>query len=277
MTRILPLLFSLLLLSVSGFAQRKETDPAYEKHYADVAPIETDEIRIEVIRPHSQQAFSQIALKITNKTDDYIVVKKHAITFRSAENGYGDKHPKEDIDLVEPKGEITRSIKVEGGIGFRVDKLEVLFDGAFSRAAPNGTPTGGGEFKMKPDNNSIMMGQFAITLKKWKFDAREVTADFKVRYRGEGVGLVSEELLKIRKEDGTFLKNTEAKAKPFVMAPMATRTVTVVRPFAKDEVGKNGSIFIVWDEALQESLGTPFQVPGLSFQYDAEKTKAENK
>jgi len=53
--------------------------------------------------------------------------------------------------------------------------------------------------------------------------------------------------------------------------------LSVVRSFSKDEIGKNESIYIVWDEALQESLGTLFTVSGISFQYDAEKTKLENK
>lgn len=258
-------------------AQLKEDDPRYEKHYKDVEPIETDEIRIEVIKPHSQESFTQFTFKIFNKTDDYILVKKHKVAFKSEENGYGTKFPKEDIDFIEPHGDITRSFKVEGGIGFKVDNIELVFDSVFSRAPAQGQLTEGGEFKMKPDKNSIMMGPFAVTLKKWRFDSRELSADFKIRYRGEAIGFVNESLVQIRKEDGKVLENTDAKSKPFVIPPMATRTVTVVRPFKSGDVGKGESVFVVWDAAMTEATATDFQVPGIKTSYDAEKTKEANK
>ena len=262
--------------ALSVFAQ-PEDHPHFEKHYSGAETIETDEIRIEIINPHSQESFTQITLKIFNKTDDYILVKKHAVTFESSENGYGKKNPKEDIDFIEPRGDITRSVKVQGSIGFKVDQLTVSFDGVFSRAPIKGQPTAGGEFKMKPDVNSIMMEPFAVTLKKWRFDPKELSADFKIRYRGESIGIVHESEVRIRKEDGTILENTGAKAKPFIIPPMATKTVTVVRPFAKGAVGKGESVYVVWDSALEVSESIGFSVEPLSLTYDPEKTKRENK
>lgn len=266
----------LALSALSVFAQ-PEDHPHHEKHYADVPAIETPEIKVEIIRPHSQVNFSQFTIKVYNNTDDYILMKKHAITFQSDEMGYGKKNPKEDIDFIEPHGDITRQIKVEGGVGCKVDQLNVSFEGVFSRAPIKGKPTAGGEFKMKPDVNSIMMEPFAVTLKKWRFDPKELSADFKIRYRGESIGIVSESEVKIRKEDGTILENTGAKAKPFIIPPMATKTVTVVRPFAKGAVGKGESVYVVWDSALEVSESTGFSVESIVLTYDPEKTKKENK
>ncbi|HAP69828.1 MAG TPA: hypothetical protein DCR04_08920 [Flavobacteriales bacterium] len=271
------LLFSFFFFSFAISQAQPEDHPHHEKHYSDVAPIETDEVKIEIIRPHSQRSFSQFTVKIYNKTDDYILVKKHAFTFSSDEMGYGDKNPKEDIDFIEPHGDITRTIKVVGSIGFKVNELEIKTDSVFSRAPVVGTPTAGGEFKMKPDKNSIMMEPFAVTLKKWRFSPKELSADFKIRYRGESVGIVNESKIKIRREDGTVLENTNAKDKIIVIPPMATKTQTVVRPFAKGVVGKGESVYIVWDDALQESEATLFNVPGFTLLFDAAKTKKENK
>lgn len=267
-----------LLLGTFTFAfAQAEDHPHHEKHYADVEIIETDEVKVEIIRPHSQLSFSQFTIKLYNKTDDYVLMKKHAITFQSDEMGYGKKNPKEDIDFVEPHGDITRQIKVEGGIGYKVDNLNILFDDVFSRAPIEGKKTDGGEFKMKPDKNSIMMEPFAVTLKKWRFSPKELSADFKIRYRGEGIGIVHEGDVKIRKEDGSILENTEDRPKPFIIPPMSTRTVTVVRPFQKGALDKNDSVYVVWDDALQESPAQPIAVPGFSLTYDAEKTKKENR
>jgi hypothetical protein len=271
------ILVASIFTQTACFAQLKENDPRYEKHYSDLAPIETDEIRIEFTKPHSQEGFSQVTVKVTNKTDDYVLMKKHAAAFISNENGYGTKVPKEDIDFIEPHGDITRSLRAEGGIGFRVNELNVVLDSVFSRAPVKGSPAGAGEFQMEPDKNSIMMEPFAVTLKKWRYDTRELSADFKIRYRGEGIGVINESNLKIRKADGTILKNTEAKTQVIVVPPMATKTLTVVRPFQKDEVAKNEVIFVVFDEALTESANTPFHVPSFSMKYDEAKTKEANK
>ena len=271
------LVFAFFLFSQVIVLAQPEDHPHHEKHYADVSSIETDQIKMEVMRPHSQQSFTQFKAKIYNKTDDYILVKKHAFTFSSDEMGYGDKHPKEDIDFIEPHGDITRTIKVEGGIGFKVNQLELSTEGVFSRAPVVGKSTGGGEFKMKPDKNSMMMEPFAVTLKKWRYSPKELSADFKIRYRGEGIGVVNESKIRIRKEDGEEIKNTNAKDKLIVIPPMATKTLTVVRPFTSGEIKKGASVYVVWDSALQESEAKPFDVPGFTLIFDPEKTKKENK
>mgnify|MGYP006995564632 CR=1 FL=1 len=277
MKRIAIIVSALVLMYTVNAVAQPEDHPHFEKHYGDVEVIETDEIKLEVIRPHSQESFTQFTAKIYNKTDDYILVKKHLVSFTSSENGYGTKHPKEDIDFIEPHGDITRTIKVEGGIGYKVEALEISFDGVFSRAPVVGKRTEGGEFKMKPDKNSIMMEPFAVTLKKWRFDTKELSADFKIRYRGESIGIVNESNVKIRKEDGTILENTEAKNKHIIIPPMATRTVTVVRPFKKGAVEKGESVYVVWDEALEAAESVSFEVASISLTYDPDKTKRENK
>lgn len=265
-----------VLTTAISLAQPKD-HPHYEKHYASsVDVIETDEVKIEIIRPHSQESHTQFNAKIYNKTDDYILIKRHETVFKSNQNGYGEKRPAEATIFIEPKGDISRQFKVEGGPGYKVDGIEVTL-GGFSRAPVNGEPAGAGEFKMKPDKNSVMMGPFAVTLKRWKYNAKEITADFKIRYRGEGIGLVNESKIRIRKEDDSILNNTEAKSTPFILAPMKVRTATLVRQFGKGEIGKGESVFVVMSDALTESKGTEFKVPGFSLTFDEGKTKKENK
>lgn len=271
-------LFNLLVLAfiVTPALAQPEDHPHHERHYTAVEPIETEELKIEIIRPHSQMNFSQFTAKIYNKTDDYILIKKHAVTFSSEEMGYGDKNPKEATIFIEPHGDITRSFKVEGGIGFKVAVIEVNLDG-FSRAPAEGKAVETVEFKMKPEKNSMMIGPFAVTLKKWRFNAKEISADFKLRYRGEALGMARESRIQIKTESGTVLNNTEAKDKDFIMPPMKTRTVNVVRKFEKGQVGKNESVYILWENALSEAESTPIDVPGFRLKYDPEKTKKENK
>ncbi len=269
--------FSLLIFVATISYAQPEDHPHYEKHYtSSVEVIETDEVKIEIIRPHSQESHTQFNAKIYNKTDDYILIKKHEVVFQSSENGYGEKRPPEGTIFIEPNGDISRAFKVSGGPGYKVEEITVAL-GGFSRAPATGKTVGAGEFKMKPDKNSVMMGPFAVTLKKWRFNSKEITADFKIRYRGEALGLVNESKIKIRREDGGVLDNSDAKTSPFIIAPMKTRTAGVIRRFAKGEIGKNESVYVVMTEALSEAQGTTFDVPGFSLKYDPDKTKKENK
>lgn len=175
--KYLAAILTMAFASTMCFAQPQD-HPHYEKHYdSSVEVVETDEVIIKIIRPHSQESHTQFNVKIINKTDDYILIKKHETVFKSSENGYGEKRPKEATMFIEPKGDISRSFKVEGGPGYKVDELAVSF-GGFSRAPAIGEPAGAGEFKMKPEKNSIMMGPFAVTLKKWRYNTKEITADF---------------------------------------------------------------------------------------------------
>lgn len=272
MKNYLILLF-LLTFSVAANAQR-EDHPHYEKHYGDVEPIETNELRIEIIKPHSQESHTQFTAKIYNKTSDYILINRHETMFKS--DGNGEKYPKESVIFIEPNGDITRPFKIEGGVGFKVDALEVIF-GGFSRVNADGKPVGAGEFKMKPEKNSVMMKPFGVTVKKWKYNPKELTADFKIRYWGTSLGLVNESKIKIRTESGTILNNMEAKEKPFIVTPNKARTINVIQRFEKGAIAKGESVYIVWEDALLEAPSTPITVPGFSLSYDEAKTKRLNK
>ncbi|MGB1317952.1 MAG: hypothetical protein ACPG5W_07085, partial [Flavobacteriales bacterium] len=241
-------LFAALLFTVLVANAQPKDHPHYEKHYkSSVEVIETDEVKIEIIRPHSQESFTQFNAKIYNKTQDYILIKRHETVFESSENGYGEKRPKEATIFIEPGGDISRQFKAEGSIGFKVDEINVSF-GGFSRAPVNGKPAGVGEFKMKPEKNSVMMGPFAVTLKGWKYNSKEITANFKIRYRGEGLGVVNESKVYVRKEDDSTLPNTEANTEAMLLSPMKARTVTLVRRFNKGEIGKGESVYVVMSD-----------------------------
>ena len=261
MKRINLLMAAVISIGITSqsFAQKgKKDDPKHTNYFLDVEEaIETREVVMEFSNGVSRMDFLKFKTKFTNNTNDFLLIdpSKFTITVNGTET-----HPKEKQFILDPNENTSKTIDVKEGANFNVDQLEVVLDSAFSRASVKGKPTGAGEFKMKPDKNSIMMEPFAVTLKKWRFDPKELSADFKIRYRGEGIGIVNESKIRIRREDGTVLKNTDAKDKLMVIPPMATKTLTVVRPFDKGEIGKGESVYVVWDEALQESDSKPIKV-----------------
>lgn len=237
-------------------------------YYGKLEPFENDLVKIEFLNPHSQETFTQFTIKVWNKTDGYILMKKHLIVFDSETYGYSNKSiVKESIAFVEPKGDITRTVKVSGGGGFRVKDITVSFKDVFSSVPVDGQKTKGGEFKMKPDVNSLMMEPFSVSLRRWRYTSKELTADFKIKYRGEGLGIVDESTVKIRREDGSIVENKRDGAKPIVLPPMDATTVTVVKSFKKGELKKGESLYVVWDDALQAATGEGFEVDDIKLVY----------
>lgn len=224
-------------------------------------PFENEYVKVEILNPHSQETFTQFTIKVWNKSDDYILLKKHLIMMSSDEGDYNTKHQaQEKTVFVEPKGDITRYVKVLAGSGCRVNNITLSFKDAFFRVPVDGKKSEGGEFLMPPDVKSKMIEPFSVSLRRWSYSPKQLTADFKIKYRGEGIGIVDERAVKVRTEDGTILENKLDDRKPQVLPPLVATTVTISRSFEKGQLKKNQPLYVVWDDVFQTAVGEPFEV-----------------
>lgn len=242
-----------LCASMCSMAQPHET------HYAKVADIETDEIRIEIMDQHSQKTFTQFTARIYNKTDGYILIHREEVKFIY---DWGEKHMMEAVLFIEPNGDITRLFRVEGGEDFRQDHLKIEF-GNFYRVAREGVRTEPKNFSIPPEKKSIMDGPFAITALKWNGNAKEAFVDFKIRYRGEGLGTLLTSGIKIQLPDGSMVHNQEGVNTPFFLTPNKAEVIRVIHKFSKGESGTKGSFEAVFTDALYETASESFAVPSV--------------
>ena len=128
MTKTLIFLLTTLFFLPSLMAQTSETDPRHENHYKYIAPIITDEVKIEISNMYSQMNFAQIKLRITNKTNDFMALKSDEIIFRM--NGI-EYRPNGKIFMIGPRDYITRTIRVDGDNRFHIDRFSIDFDGFY--------------------------------------------------------------------------------------------------------------------------------------------------
>ncbi len=114
-----------LVASISLIAQTKD-DLKHENHYKKLAPIENEYYKIEFSDAHSQQQFSFVKVKITNKTNDYLYFEPSECIFRYE---FGEFNTKGKRNVIKPNKSSSKVLKVTGDNNFHVENLEVIIKG----------------------------------------------------------------------------------------------------------------------------------------------------
>lgn len=256
------LIISTLTVAITTptIAQKKKKLPR-EVHYESI-PFENEYVVVEVLGEHSQMSFTQFWIKVTNKSsDDYILMKRHNVLLSSNEGDYGTKRDvKEKTVHIEPGGDIMRWWKIEGGNEFRVNNIVMSFEDAFFRVPVKAKKIEGGEFLMPPELKSIMIEPFSVSLKGWNYSPKKLSADFKIKYRGEGVGIVDEKSIKVRLPDGTILNNEKTDKVSVVIAPLSSSYSNISLTFEKGTLKKDDPLYVIWDDALKTADPLPMIV-----------------
>ncbi len=178
-------LLSLFMFCSFLHAQRSPDDPKHENHYA-VEKIENDDVLIEFMDAHSQQEFTKVKVKITNKTNDYILFKSSETVFKYEHGTYKPKGGglfKGENLLIEPMKTETKQHRVSGDNKFHVEKLQLELNG-FYKIPANGKVVEAPEFQLPPANNDFTAGPFKCTLEKSKEETQETSALFNCVYQG---------------------------------------------------------------------------------------------
>jgi hypothetical protein len=183
----LSLTLAALALSVLTFAQYA---PTYEIHYFPIESISTDQFTIDFSGQHSQEAFSQFKMKVTNKTKDYLIIKPEEIVF---EFSHGKYSAKDKTIIIAPYKSSNNTIRVTGGAKtFHEDEVKITVNG-FYLVPVDGKVHNAPNFKLPASTNSFNAGPFAC-----KVDGdivkvtKETIANFKCTYNGSKVALIDE-------------------------------------------------------------------------------------
>ncbi|MCR6643042.1 MAG: hypothetical protein NVV82_29635 [Sporocytophaga sp.] len=275
---LLTALFAVSLITTLQ-AQRKPSDPKHENHYK-VEPLDTDVLHIEFIDAHSQQAFTQVKLKITNKTEDFIYFKGNEPTFKYE---FGEEHASgggmfQGMNMViDPKATETKTLKVSGGQNFHVEKLTLILDG-FYRISSEGKKLSAPDFQLPASKNDFQAGGFTCNLEKIKKETKETSVHFKCNYTGSDVGKIEANKLVLKTESGQEFANENRKNKVDLVLPGEHgKIVGVWHIPAKTADMQFATMDIVWKDTFTESKMKPLKVGDVKFVLDPGLTDAKNK
>ena len=263
-------------------AQLKSTDPKHENHYR-AKPVDTNDLKIEFEDFHSQQTFTLVKIKVTNKTSDYIVVKPREIVFKY---DFGEYYPtvpftsglfsKETL-LLGPRESGSRTLKVTGGDKFHVERLSLEYKG-FYKIISASAAIAVQDFQLPPSVNSVSGGPFKCSLDKLKKETKESEISFKCSYEGSDVGILDPDKVTLKLENGNEYVNDTRKGKVLLLFNGEDEKLTASFHVAARVTDMQfANMWLVWKNTFSESKMTAIQLPPSEFTLDPGLTEGKNR
>jgi hypothetical protein len=271
---------SFLFFTLSAAGQRKPDDPKHENHYGAVT-VDSEEMTLEIPESHSQQEFTLLKLKVTNKTNDYIFLKGAETIFKYE---FGEFKPTgggmfQSLNLqVLPKEVETKTLKLSGGgKNYHVQNLTFIPNG-FYRVSSEGKVAESPDFKLPLASNDVVAGNFKCTVDKLDKETKETKITFKCAYRGNDVGILDPTKMVVRLKSGQEFVNDNHKSKAVLMVSGdEEKIVATFHVPGKTEDMQFNNMDIVWKNTFSESKMVPIKLKNADLVLDPGKTEGKNK
>ncbi len=254
----------------------------HENHFKQVDTIETEQYTIELSDVHTQQAFCQAKFKLTNKTDDYMLVYPERFLFTFEQGTYFAKQKFGLTSFVAggtvlaPQKSKSFVTKITEGQDFHVDNFDLeIKDLYIVPTQVEGIETE--KFQMPANKNSFETAGFKVNLIELIQRTQGTVVHFSCEYVGNNIGIVDPSKLVVSTEKGEF-SNAERKSKVYIM-----QKGDKVKFMAKFVIeGKVldmqfATMFIDWKDTFKESEKILQQNHKLSFELDTGLTKSKNR
>ena len=278
----------LMMLAVPVFGawaqkdkKEKKVDPKHQNIFKEVK-IETDEMIIELLDANAQVEFSKMKIRITNKTNDYIIYKPEETEFVF---DFGTVHPKGGMalingknELIEPKGTDSRVITASGDNRFHVEEFTVNLKG-FYRLPVNGKVYSAPDFQLPPSTNDFTAGPFKVLMTNIDKKTQQTSVRFKVTYANDSkhYGLVNQGKVVCRIENGQEFAMVNSKDKTVVLADGEEDKFNVYYQIpAKVTDMQFATMHLVWKDSFIESEVSPLKAEQVKMTLDPGKTAGKN-
>ncbi len=269
-----------LTFATSSIQAQISEDHIKHSYHFDVQTIETPELTFEFSGAHTQQEFVYVKVKITNKTNDYILYKMKD-SFFSMPSGQaqvkGGGLLKGSNVLIEPKGKESVTFKVSGS-NFHVKDVKLNLSG-FNRVSSKGKAFTAPDFTLPASNNSFETGPFECVLNKSEQKTSETKAEFECTYKGDQVAIVdpSKSSLTSAKLTQKYA-NDNKKDKADILYPNDTYKFDVVAHIPGKVLDMQFATLIVqWNGTFTESTAVPLKTVTAPFVFNQETTNLKNK
>lgn len=278
------IVFAVLLVLIGSFSLKaqEKNDIKHENHYRQVSAIETENYKIELSDVHTQQVFCYAKFKVSNKTNDYLVIYPENFLFKFEHATYSPE-PKFSVTsfvsggfVIAPDANRSFVTKITGGQNFHVDNFELEIKDIFlvSRDVEGNNAE---KFQLPANKNSFEAGAYKVKLIEASQRTQGTTAKFVCTYTGDKIGIFDPSKLVVSTEKGEFA-NANRKLKELVLLKGDKKNFE-----AKFDIeGKIldmqfATMHIDWKDTFKESEKNLLESHQLSFELDASLTKSKNR
>lgn len=272
---ILTLIATFVIANIA-FAQN------FEKLYYKDLSKETDNVTITVDNAVSTAGETKFKLKITNKSNAFVIYKPSESKFII--NGKESK-PSEKAITVKPNSSNFITINLKGSGYNAIKNYSYIVDGVYIIPV-NGEEIKTPNFKLPPAQNDFKTGHFSCTMTDLVKESGKTEVKFKCAYNGDKAGIINNTKAAVKMPDG----NEYANAKKAGLLDSKTKEVlllkgdeeTVVLKWEKFEGGRAMDMQkvimeIVWRDTFIESTSTKSNPETLEFEFDEALTVSKNK
>lgn len=254
-------------------AKKEKGIGSHEIHYHQLDAFETDEYKLEITNAHSQVEFTNLKLKITNKTADYLIYKPSEVVFKYEQGDF--KTTGKDV-IIQPKDVVTRTLRLTGERNFHVEKVSVIAD-CFYRLPTDKELLSAPDFDLPATKNDFKAGAFDVSLKKLSKETQETQAHFIITYMGNDYGILTAGIAVIKLEDGKEFASVGSKVKSKVLRPGDKRKMTLAYKVPASVTDMQfANMKIVWKNTFVESKAVKIAGQTLNFVIDPGLTEGKN-
>jgi hypothetical protein len=260
-----------------SFAQDKKA-----KHVNYYKPViaETKEISVDIQDAVSMVEFSKFKLRLTNKTNDYILYKPKESLFKLSSGDFVPEDKK--TILIQPLDKESKVIDMKAGAdkNAHVDNYTFLLGGLY-KIVTNSPITEAPAFMLPAASNSFTAGNFTVELLSLSKKTGETSAKFKVTYSGKGAGLVDPKKLAVKVDTKTTpgqMFANDKKEKGMILYQGETDTFTASFHIEGKLVDMQfANMEIIWKDTFKDCQIVKLDETSIELVLDPGMTAGKNK
>ncbi len=252
----------------------------YAKLYYKDSKVETTELTITIDNAVSTEGETKLKLKITNKTNDYIIYKPEESTFII--NGKEMK-PKEKTLIIAPNESDFRIVNMKNPKSNTIKSYSFVLDGLY-KVVPESKSLAVADFRLPVSQNEFKAGNFNCSMLKLYKETDATDVKFKCAYNGEKIGFVSPAKIAVKMPDGNEYAAVKvglfANLKPLML--MKGEDDNFSLHWERMEGGKTMDMqkvemMIKWNDAFIEASPEKMKSEKIEMLFDEETSNAKNK
>lgn len=272
----------LLTLAATFLAVATAQSQNFEKLFYKDLIKETDQVTITVDNAVSTPGETKFKLKVTNKTNDYILYKPMESKFII--DGKESK-PKEKMLIIKPNSSDFVTINLKGAGYNKIKTYSFVIDGLYS-VSTNGKEIEVPNFKLPAAQNEFKAGDFNCTMTNVTKESDKTEVKFKCAYNGDKIGVIHNTRAGVKMPDGNEYANAkkpgllESKAKEVLVMKGEEESVNL--KWERMEGGRamdmqKVAMDIIWHATFTEAPAVKLKGETLEMEFDEATTIAKNK
>ncbi|MBX7180709.1 MAG: hypothetical protein K1X82_01255 [Bacteroidia bacterium] len=271
-------------LFFTGLSVAQKVDPKHTNFYF-TQTVDNNDYSIEIIDVVSKLEFCKMKLKITNKSNDYLMFKYGDVELTNASGSY---KPKKALDfsthkgneIIEPKEKASIVLTFDG-VNMHQDEFKLILKG-LSKFSAKGTEFEANDFNLPANTNEVDAGPFKVSLKALDKKTDLTIVRFNAEYKGDDkhIGIIEANKIVCKTSKGQEWARTNRRDKTVILLDGENDKFNLYYEIDKGASGIDmqfDNMALVFKDAFREAAIVSIPAQTLAFKVDPGMTAGKNR